>query len=151
MNGGRLLQAASPAEIYRDPADGFVARFIGVGAVLAGVADGAWVRLANGQMLQAEAASRHAAGLPVELFLRPEHVRLAPMNGHVPPGALVGQVQEATFLGSLTRIRVGLPDVPHGGVLWADLPSQDAEGFPPGQAVIAQWPVAAPRVLPLAD
>ena len=147
MNGGRLLQAAAPSEIYREPADGFVARFIGVGAVLAGVAEGASVRLANGRTLKAEAASQHAAGAPVELFLRPEHVRLAPMNGHVPPGALQGEVQEATFLGSLTRVRVGLPDVPDGGVLWADMPSGDAAAFSPGRQVVAEWAGEAPRVL----
>ena len=149
MNGGRLLQAASPLEVYREPADGFVARFIGAGAVLPGVAEGAAVRLANGQVLHADAAARHASGLPVELFLRPEHVRLAPMNGHVPPGALVGEVQEVTFLGALTRVRLSLAGVPNGGVLWADLSSQEAESFPPGRSVLAQWSGSDPRVLPL--
>ena len=39
MDDGRLRQVATPAMIYREPADAFVARFIGAGAVLPGVAD----------------------------------------------------------------------------------------------------------------
>jgi putative spermidine/putrescine transport system ATP-binding protein len=146
MNGGRLLQVATPSQVYREPADPFVARFIGVGAMLAGTVDGPGVRLSNGTMLAAAAAEGHASGAPVEVLLRPEHVRLAPMNGHVPEGALLGEVQEATFLGSLTRVRLSLPDMPEG-VLWADLSSQEADMFRPGRRVVAQWAGTDPRVL----
>ena len=147
MNGGRLLQVAAPAVIYREPADGFVARFIGVGGVLSGVAEGAAVRLANGAILPAGAASRHAAGQRIEMFLRPEHVRLAPMNGHVPLGSLAADVQETTFLGSLTRVRLSMPDMPGHAGLWADLPSEQADEFRPGRKVTASWHEAAPRVM----
>ena len=147
MNGGRLLQVAAPSVIYREPADGFVARFVGVGAVLPGVADGAAVRLANGAMLPAAAASHHTAGQGVELFLRPEHVRLEQINGQIPPGSLAADVQEATFLGSLTRIRLSLLDMPGHSGLWADLPSELADSFRPGRRVTASWHAAAPRVM----
>ena len=147
MNGGKLLQVATPSVIYREPADAFVARFIGIGGVLSGVAEGAAIRMPNGAVLPAEAAGGHQPGLPVEIFLRPEHVRLQHMNGHVPPGALAADVQETTFLGSLTRVKLRLPELPDHAGLWADLPSEQAADFAPGQRVTAHWNGASPRVM----
>ncbi len=148
MHEGRLLQVASPAAIYREPADGFVARFIGAGAVLPGVAEGAAVRMADGTRLPAAAASRHAAGRGVELLVRPEHVRLERLDGPAHPGALAATVREKTFRGSLTRVRLGRQPG-RGHDLWADLASEHAEAFPLGSEVLMHWDPAAPRVLPL--
>ena len=149
MNEGRLLQVASPAQIYREPADGFVARFIGAASVLSGVTDAGAVRVGP-LVLPADAARQHAGGRPVDLFLRPEHVRLEKMNGHVPPGTLGADVGDTTFFGSLTRVRLTLHDMPEGTGLWADLPSEQAEQFKPGSRVVARWDAAAPRVIPRA-
>ncbi len=146
MNGGRLLQVASPATIYREPADAFVARFIGAAAVLPGIAEGAHVRV-GALALPARAAASHSSGAAVELFLRPEHVRLEALNGHIPPGAVLADVRDAVFLGSLTRVRVSLPDVPDNPGLWADIPSEQAEAIRPGHRVVASWDAGAPRVL----
>jgi putative spermidine/putrescine transport system ATP-binding protein len=148
MNGGKLLQVASPATVYREPADAFVARFIGAAAVLPGVAGDGRVQVGS-HSLPARAASRHAPGTGVELFLRPEHVRVAAMNGHIPPDTVPAEVAEATFLGSLTRLRLRLLDPPADATdLWADLASGDAEPFRPGVRVLASWHEASPRVLP---
>ena len=142
-----------PATIYREPADAFVARFIGAAAVLAGVAEGAAVRVGH-LALAAHAASAHAAGNPVEMFIRPEHVRLERMNGHVPPGAVGGEIRESIFFGSLTRVKLDLLDMPaelQGATgIWADLPSEQAEHFTPGSRVLARWDETSPRVLPRA-
>ena len=154
MNGGRLLQVASPAAIYREPADGFVARFIGAAAVFPGTAQAGAVRV-GGMDLPADAAHAHAEGSGVDLFLRPEHVRVALMNGHIPAGSVVADVRDTTFLGSLTRVRMTLADEAAGTepahVLWADLPSDEAEDFKPGRRVLASWAAASPRVMPRAD
>ena len=145
MNGGRLLQVASPATIYRDPADAFVARFIGAAAVLPGIAAGDHVR--SGPLaLPAQAARTLATGTAVELFLRPEHVRLEDIDGPAPPGAIVADVCESVFLGSLTRVRVSLPDLPDHAGLWADIASERAETMKPGRRVLASWDAAAPRI-----
>ena len=146
-NGGKLLQVATPSVIYREPADAFVARFIGIAGILPGVAEGAAIRMPSGAVLPADAAAVHKSGCSVEMFLRPEHVRLQRMNGHVPPGALAADVQETTFLGSLTRVRLRLPELPGHAGLWADLPSEHAAEFAPGQRVTAHWHEASPRVL----
>ena len=147
MNEGRLLQVASPATIYREPADAFVARFIGAAAVLPGVAGAGVVRVGDLDLM-AGAAAGHAAGTPVDLFIRPEHVRLEKMNGHIPPGAVAADIREATFYGSLTRVRLSLAGMPDGAGISADLSSEHAEGFKPGSRVLARWDAAAPRVMP---
>ena len=145
MHAGRLLQVATPATIYRAPADGFVARFIGAGAVLAGIAEGPAVR-AGGIALPARAAAEHAAGQAVELFLRPEHVRLAAPDA-APAGAVAAELREKTFLGALTRVRLSLPDLPGEAIIWADLPSEQADRFRPGDRLLASWDESAPRVM----
>ena len=147
MNHGRLLQVASPAEIYREPADGFVARFIGAGAVLPGIAEKTGVRMACGLLLPAAAAGRHPPGRAVEVFLRPEHVRLERLDGATPEGMLGAEVTDTTFLGSLTRVRLRLSGLPGGDGVWADLPSEQADGLGPGSGVAAHWDAASPRVL----
>jgi putative spermidine/putrescine transport system ATP-binding protein len=149
MNAGRLLQVASPATIYREPADAFVARFIGAAAVLPGVAEHGAVRVGK-LALSASAATAHTPGHAVEMFIRPEHVRLEQMNGHVPPGFVGAEIRETTFFGSLTRVKLALLDMPEGAGIWADLPSERAETFAPGSRVLASWDEASPRVLPRA-
>ena len=144
MNEGRLLQVATPAQIYREPADGFVARFIGAAAVLPGITEDGAVRVGE-ITLHAYAARQHAGGRAVDLFLRPEHVRLEILNGHIPAGAVPADVGDITFFGSLTRVRLTLSG---GHGIWADLPSEHAEQFKPGSRVLARWDASAPRVIP---
>lgn len=145
MSEGHVLQMAPPAEIYRTPADGFVARFIGAGGVLAGTTDGAGVRVGNAY-LPAYAASHQASGSAVELFLRPEHVTLSGRDLTAPAGAVSATIQEVTFFGSLTRIKLGLDDG-DAGEIWADLPSDHAGRFALGMPVWASWAPESPRVL----
>ena len=142
MNAGRLVQVASPATIYREPADAFVARFIGAAAVLPGRADGGRVRVGD-LSLPADAATGFAAGAAVDMFIRPEHVRLAEAQGEGVPAV----VRDLTFLGALTRVRMALAQAPEETIVWADLPSEQAERHPPGTTVWASWNATAPRVL----
>jgi putative spermidine/putrescine transport system ATP-binding protein len=143
MNEGHVLQIAAPSEIYRAPANAFVARFIGAGGVLQGRAQGPGV-LVGDVMLHAAAAGGLPTGTAVEIFLRPEHVMLH----HAPagPDALSARVDEQIFFGSLTRIKLALLDVPQGEI-WADVPSDAAAGFAPGAPVWASWLAESPRVL----
>lgn len=146
MNGGRLLQVASPSMIYREPSDGFVARFIGSGAVFAGIAEGGLVRVEH-LSLPAHAAAAHTHGAAVEIFIRPEKVRLQAMNGTVPPGAVSGEVSETIFLGALTRVRLTVHATATPLNIWADLASEQAEAFHLGSHVVAQWDAESPRVM----
>ena len=82
------------------------------------------------------------------MFIRPEHVRLEAMNGHVPPGALAAEIRDATFFGSLTRVRLHVPGLESAPEITADLPSEYADAFRPGTKVLARWDESAPRVMP---
>jgi len=142
MNEGHVLQIAAPATIYQEPANAFVARFIGAGGVLQGRTEGNSVR-AGSILLPANAAAALPLGTDVELFLRPEHVTLHVTDS---AGAVRADVTEQTFFGSLTRIKLGLHDVPQGEI-WADIPSDRAAHFAPGAPVWASWQPESPRVL----
>jgi multiple sugar transport system ATP-binding protein len=104
MNERRIQQVGAPMEVYRRPANAFVARFVGSPAMTlipARLADGggdhATVRLGDGS----EVATRvHRAGLPdgpLELGLRPEHVRVAP-EGAAATVELVERLGERTLV-----------------------------------------------------
>ena len=83
LRSGRLEQFAAPNDIYNRPASRFVAGFMGsppMSVVPATVSsDGLRIDLADGTSLPVpqahRAAARAAYGRPIELGLRPEHVR----------------------------------------------------------------------------
>ncbi len=142
MHEGRIRQLDTPARIYREPADAFVAGFVGAASMFAGTVAGRAVRCA-GIDLPAAAASARPSGEAVALFVRPEHVRV---SLDAVPGALAGAVAELTFLGALTRLRIRLA-APDGASLRADMPSVEAERLRPGAPVWGSWDEAAPLVL----
>ncbi|HIP78262.1 MAG TPA: ABC transporter ATP-binding protein [Kiloniellaceae bacterium] len=86
MGEGRIRQAAAPVEIYRRPADAFVADFIGSTNLLDVAANGSGHALVDGVPLPGVALP---AGLQrARLSIRPEDVRLtdpadAPLTGRV--------------------------------------------------------------------
>jgi multiple sugar transport system ATP-binding protein len=82
LNGGRVEQVGAPLELYRSPANMFVAGFIGSPKMnfLAATADGAGnrVRLTNDSVIGIEAPAGTLAPLEqVTVGVRPEHLHLA--------------------------------------------------------------------------
>jgi len=78
FNHGRIVQLATPQQLYDAPADVFVAGFIGDNNHLAGQADGGGgLHTAAGQALQGRATAGLQAGSPALLCVRPEHLRPA--------------------------------------------------------------------------
>ncbi len=112
----QIQQAGTPAEVYRRPANAFVARFVGSPAMamlparVTGRGGGAGrlrVSLAGGAELVTAVRSEHLAnGAEVTLGLRPEHVTLAP------PGApgIAAQAELVERLGDRTFVYARLPD-----------------------------------------
>ncbi|WP_042884907.1 ABC transporter ATP-binding protein [Cupriavidus necator] len=99
MDRGRIAQSGTPQEIYRAPANAFVADFIGTMNRLPATAEtGIW-RLPGGALPRAGAAP--ASGC-AELMFRPEDV--APAETH--DAHLLGAVVTALFLGNCTRLLV---------------------------------------------
>ncbi|MBX3579432.1 MAG: ABC transporter ATP-binding protein [Rhizobiaceae bacterium] len=84
MSQGRLQQVADPREIYNNPVNGFVASFVGEMNILRGdveqVADGlAGFSTPHGRFRARLSPS--ATGGAVKLYIRPEHMSLAPDGG----------------------------------------------------------------------
>ena len=114
MDRGRIVQTASPAEIYEAPRSRFVAEFIGdvnfLQGVLASIAPGRIViESAAGPLIAADPGEARQ-GDRVWLAVRPEKVRIALDR---PPGAvnaLSGQVVDIGYLGDVSTYHVRLAD-----------------------------------------
>ena len=115
MHEGRIRQQGTPGAIYREPADEFVATFLGSTNLVPGVVEArhgtAEVRVRTGAgALTVRAADAPAAGSRVIVGIRPEHLVVhleAPSGGAVMAGELV----KATFLGSFTDCSVAMGEM----------------------------------------
>ncbi|MEM9249967.1 MAG: ABC transporter ATP-binding protein [Pseudomonadota bacterium] len=112
MSAGHVQQIGAPQEIYRDPANRFVADFIGetnlLEAVVTEVGEGLLTcRLPDGEVLHApRAGSAIGVGTAGMLSIRPEAVRL---SREAPTGeSLKGRLGPATYLGTDTQFIVHL-------------------------------------------
>jgi sn-glycerol 3-phosphate transport system ATP-binding protein len=110
MHQGRAAQVASPMEVWAKPADTYVASFIGspsmnfLPATL--LEGGVGAKLASGQEIRfADGPRPGAAGMPLTLGLRPEHVLVGEA-----PDALPLTVDLVEPLGSETVVHGRLPD-----------------------------------------
>lgn len=124
MSKGRLEQIASPRDLYEQPANPFVASFIGsINRVPAqGTADGRWDVLGRLVAGNLPATSQ----TPATVGIRPEGVAL----DAVPEGG--GTIEDMSFLGPVTRITVRSTS---GDALFADLMSADCGHLTTGQTV----------------
>jgi iron(III) transport system ATP-binding protein len=98
---GRVQQIGSPIDVYRHPANLFVADFMGQANKLDGTvlgADGSHWRVQIGPHVVAAAGRGLAAESPVVVILRPESVRLDP-PGTDGPNRFDAIVSDAVFLG----------------------------------------------------
>jgi ABC-type sugar transport system ATPase subunit len=97
MNAGRVEQVGSPLDLYRRPANRFVAGFIGsprMNLLPATVADDGTVVLAGGVRAAVPVAAK--AGDAVEIGIRSEHLVLAEPG----PGVIPGRVTLVEHLGA---------------------------------------------------
>jgi len=105
MNLGVVQQVGTPAEIYRHPANRFVAEFIGKTNLIERDLqhrDGARViDLGDGVVIDVTSAVDASASGRVQVSVRPEAVRAA-------DSGLTAEVVDETFLGSHSQIRARL-------------------------------------------
>jgi putrescine transport system ATP-binding protein len=110
MNKGRLVQVASPSEIYERPNSRWVADFIGDVTLIEGrVAKGGFIDSALGRLRANTADGK--AGTAAWLVLRPEKLRLTmarPSGRNI--NAVQGAVWEIGYRGSLSIYKVRLAD-----------------------------------------
>ncbi|MBO0740217.1 MAG: ABC transporter ATP-binding protein [Hyphomicrobiaceae bacterium] len=152
MFDGQIRQIGSPAEIYRRPSDRFVASFVGDVNVL---------RARLGSIVQASATISLGAqsipvatgplaaskpGDPVDLFVRPEQLRLSgtgepvaaqgTVTTHIYQGGHVDLlVLSPVASGGRLLVRSSEPDAmtrwPVGAVVGVSVSGADAQAFPP--------------------
>ena len=111
---GRVQQVGAPIEVYRRPANLFVADFMGQANRLDGVVEGrsgalAGVRVGR-HLLHADAAEGLARSAPVVVVVRPESVRLD-AGGAEGPNLFDAVIEDVTFLGGMVEYLLDLGGV----------------------------------------
>ena len=105
MNGGVVEQCGVAADVYEQPANLFVAQFIGVSNVIPAVAAAGGVDLPNGRYVPLALPDGVRSGDAVQLSVRPEKLAVGDLaaDGAVP---LQGVLTDAVYLGSVTHYHV---------------------------------------------
>ncbi len=144
MSKGKLAQLGTPRELYHQPADRFVADFVGLSNIVPvevaeSSADGATIRV-FGQTIRSRRPPRDPEGR-TSIVLRPEALQIAKANGHGVPA----RVRTLAYIGPLVRYTVAVED---GTELTVDLsnPGPD-EFFSEGTPVSVQLPDEVPSLL----
>lgn len=123
MRNGLLEQIAAPSELYDRPATSFVAEFVGLtNQVKVSVANGSFKVFGSTlNVLPGSITSGEGTAL-----IRPEALTVKPSKSGE------GKVVSTSFLGSICRVMVVMPD---GSRVNSQMESQDAAGLTPGTSV----------------
>jgi iron(III) transport system ATP-binding protein len=114
MVGGRLMQTGAPRDLYEQPAEISVARFLGRNNFIKSVRlsssksrEGEFKTLEGEHTIRFEVKHDELAPMnkPVVIAIRPEHVKLAP-RGQLSSNSLTAQVREIVFAGATSTVRV---------------------------------------------
>ncbi|BCM21811.1 ABC transporter ATP-binding protein [Mesorhizobium sp. J8] len=150
MNGGRVVQLGQPSEIYDEPADLFVADFVGKTNLLSGKVAGLSgdlvdIALADGTVIAARKRVPLSRGEAVSVSLRPESLSLSPSEG-----ALQGIIRNRIFLGSTAEYAIEVQGI---GSLLAKADHVTGQGnlFKPGEPVAIGFAAGAPLAFPHAN
>lgn len=144
MNEGKLVQLGTPRELYREPADRFVAEFVGMSNIVPvelveSNSDGATIRLL-GQTIRSRRPPRDPDG-KTSIVLRPEALIL----GDLGSTAVTVRVQTLAFTGPIARYTVIASD---GTELTVDLPNPGPDQFfDEGAEVALKLPSEVPALL----
>ena len=132
FNQGRVEQVGTPADVYENPLNSFVAGFVGTSNIITG-----------------ELALR-VTGRPETFTVRPEKISVAAAGSPAVPGThgVEGTVVESLYVGAFNRLRVAVDDAE----LLVISQNLDVRGIPravEGQRVILRWDENSSR--PLAE
>lgn len=133
MSEGRIEQIGAPLDVYRNPRNAFVARFIGTMNELAGVSTGPGGVLVAGQTLSIDHSLARDA--PIKVLVRPEDASLGDVG-------LPGTVVRTIFRGAVSQVVVRLDLLDElvtvggsGSVLTATVGSRVHVSFEPGSSI----------------
>ena len=144
MNGGVVEQIGDPKEIYDHPETVFVADFIGSLNALDfrvdQIEDGiALMRVSERERLVVSVGSGTRPGEQLRVAVRPERVRVEPVNGRAPEGGSLveGTIAERVFLGGITHFHVDTTSA--GRVISHRMNDEGAAALEPGRRVVLTW------------
>jgi spermidine/putrescine transport system ATP-binding protein len=143
MNAGRIAQLGTPRQVYEEPADTYVADFLGAANLMEiDVVSAGTVRLGDWTL----ASHRCETATPgrAHAVIRPERVRI---EAHGSPGEnrVPAMVERVVFLGAATQVLLRLaPGIPLQALLQND---GEGPGLTQGTPVHCYLPPDALRVL----
>ena len=139
MDNGRVHQIGTPTEVYENPANLFVAGFLGRCTVLRGTVE------APGLLRLGARLAPCAGGVCGErrtLVVRPERVEIAPADpsSPAPQGTLPGRIAETTYVGGQTEWHVSTDAGPV--LVSRTTPALDdpLRQLRKGDGVVVRWP-----------
>lgn len=148
---GKCLQVGTPKAVYEDPADSFVARFIGPvneiqGEISEGATSESW---SVNSRLGKFNIKRNGVTYPKEisLILRPEKMRLLRSRSTAQENMIEGQVVELSYLGSRTEYTVKTVDQSFK-VFEPELERLKKRSLNPGDKIYLTWRSEDAIVLP---
>ena len=149
FHDGRIQQLADPKTLYDEPANRFVASFIGENntlacTLLARDGDLGVVRMADGSTFRAVGSAAAGAGAEFSLSVRPENIALATGDADASLNRMTGTVRDVFFLGDHMRLSV---EAFGGQLVTARIPARRAGPFAPGDAVALECNVRDCRLL----
>ncbi|MGJ7557933.1 ABC transporter ATP-binding protein [Variovorax sp. RB2P76] len=128
LKDGRLLQIATPRDIYEHPASRAVAEFVGLSTILPAKVSGP-DRIDLGFAELAAPTGTRAFGAAVHVLVRPEHIRPDPAPGSV--NLLAGRTGAQRYLGALTRYDFEVPGAARPFLAESALPAAQAIAIAP--------------------
>ncbi len=153
MNGGLIQQIGSPREVYRAPANHFVAEFVGTNNILAGavstVSDGrAAVETDHGSFQVPLPDPAPAVGDRLELVVSADRVAVSDSaGGH--DNVISGELISEEFVGSMITLHIDIGD----GTVFRVQKQQhelDALDFTSGRTLYVSWRPEDTYILPRA-
>jgi spermidine/putrescine transport system ATP-binding protein len=146
MHAGRIAQIGTPREVYSEPADAYVADFLGAANLMevsVSSASPAEVKIGDSELSSSHVCPA-AAGETAHAVIRPERVKVEP-HGSAGPNRVPALVERLVFLGPATQVMLRLAT---GASLQALL-QNDGErvDLAQGTPVHAYLPADALRVL----
>jgi iron(III) transport system ATP-binding protein len=158
LRDGRIAQCSAPLELYLQPVDADVARFVGDANLLDGMRHDDVVDTVLGRLpvQSSDAQPSHPRGsgsggradpCPVTVLVRPEHIAVIPAGGPAQPGGPAGHVIDCEYYGHDAVLRVQLDS---DGALRPIIVRTAGSQLPVGSLVTLQargpvltWPRAA--------
>jgi spermidine/putrescine transport system ATP-binding protein len=148
MNGGRVEQLGSPADLYENPQSTFVANFLGTSNLIEAEVDtkngdDIVLKAGGGKLVLPESrcSAPTTTGGKVLVGVRPEKISLthADEAGGIPEGRnrITGRIADSSFIGVSTQYVVDSPVCPEFEV-YAQNIDRDAR-LVPGAEVVLHW------------